>query len=96
MKAKILLLSAALIYASVGITNVSTMSSVCLTGAILQSQKEVQVEKYQRKNCPVCKGKGWYMSGDNIKKIECQYCEPENNTNPLKEDCCDTKIIKGS
>jgi hypothetical protein len=23
----------------------------------------------------VCKGKGWYISGDGIKKVDCGYCE---------------------
>lgn len=95
MKTKILLLSAALIYGSIGVTDVSTMSSVCLTGAVLQSQKQTVVDKYPRKNCPVCKGRGWYMSGDDLEKIECRYCEPDD-TDQSQEDCCDTKIINGS
>jgi len=56
----------------------STTAPVTLAGAIIKAKHphDVQV-KYKRKDCPVCKGKGWYMSGDNIKKIDCTYCEPE-------------------
>ena len=34
------------------------------------------MDETRRMDCPVCKGKGWYISGDGIEKIECQYCEP--------------------
>jgi len=55
----------------------STTSVVTLAGAIVKSKQEDTVaEKYKRKDCPVCKGKGWYLSGDGIAKINCQYCEP--------------------
>jgi len=55
----------------------STTAVVALTGGIVKaSQHEAIVEKYKRKDCPVCKGKGWYLSGDGIAKINCQYCEP--------------------
>lgn len=55
-----------------------TTASVTLVGGIIKAKhKEEVVKKYKRKDCPVCKGKGWYMSGDGIKKIECTYCEPE-------------------
>ena len=40
-----------------------------------------QVEKYKRKDCPVCKGKGWYISGDGIAKVDCGYCEEEPKEN---------------
>ncbi len=57
--------------------NYSTTSVVTLAGAIVKSQQQDSVvEKYKRKDCPVCKGKGWYLSGDGIAKINCQYCEP--------------------
>jgi len=60
-------------------TQYSTTAVVTLVGAkIAASQNNVVPEKYKRKDCPVCKGKGWYISGDGIKKIDCQYCEPEN------------------
>lgn len=55
----------------------STTAVVALTGGIVKaSLKDEVVEKYKRKDCPVCKGKGWYLSGDGIAKINCQYCEP--------------------
>lgn len=56
--------------------NISSLAVVTLVGGkILSGQNEIK-EKYKREDCPVCKGKGWYISGDGIKKIECQYCEP--------------------
>lgn len=61
----------------------STTSVVALTGAqILSQQQEQPVKKYKRKDCPVCKGKGWYISGDGIAKVSCGYCEPENKELP--------------
>lgn len=55
----------------------STTSVVTITGAIIKTnQNDTSVEKHKRKDCPVCKGKGWYISGDGIAKINCQYCEP--------------------
>lgn len=58
--------------------NYSTTAAVALVGAkISVSQKaNVPTKKYKRKDCPVCKGNGWYLSGDGIAKINCQYCEP--------------------
>jgi len=55
----------------------STLAPVVIAGGIIKA-KHVQAEtiKHKRKDCPVCKGKGWYMSGDGIKKIDCNYCEP--------------------
>lgn len=57
----------------------STTAPVTLAGAIIKSKQAVEEnhKKYKRKDCPVCKGKGWYMSGDNIKKIDCSYCEED-------------------
>lgn len=55
----------------------STTAPVVLSGAIIKSKHLADGEtKYKRKDCPVCKGQGWYLSGDKIKKIECLYCEP--------------------
>ena len=56
--------------------NYSTTAVITLIGAKVAASKSNEVEKYKRKNCPVCKGKGWYISGDGIAKINCQYCEP--------------------
>lgn len=57
----------------------STTAAVVLAGATIKAghQEDHQSKKYKRKDCPVCKGKGWYMSGDGIKKIECSYCEDD-------------------
>lgn len=61
----------------------STLAPVVIAGGVIKAKRvEEGTQKYKRKDCPVCKGKGWYMSGDGIKKIECTYCEPdtENET----------------
>lgn len=54
----------------------STTAAVTIAGGIIKA-KHVQEsnKKYKRENCPVCKGKGYYVSGDGIAKIECGYCE---------------------
>jgi hypothetical protein len=59
----------------------STTASVTLAGGVIKAKHVQENEsKYKRKDCPVCKGKGWYMSGDGIKKIECTYCEEDRGT----------------
>jgi hypothetical protein len=58
----------------------STLAPVVLSGAIIKTSHIETTKKYPRKSCPVCKGKGWYMSGDTIKKVDCGYCEPESAT----------------
>jgi len=61
----------------------STIASVVLAGGIIKSTHIEQPEvKYKRKNCPVCKGTGKYLSGDGIKMVDCGYCEDEK---PKKE-----------
>lgn len=73
---------AAMIVSSIN-NNYSTTAVVTLVGAkISASQKDAPVKKYKRKDCPVCKGKGWYISGDGIAKVSCGYCEPENKELP--------------
>jgi len=58
-------------------------AAVTLAGGILKNKSsDAETKKYPRKDCPVCEGKGWYMSGDGIKKIECQYCEPNKQDPP--------------
>lgn len=57
---------------------ITTKAIVTLVGAKIKSDKYEVVEKYKRKDCPVCKGKGWYMSGDDIEKIQCSYCEEDS------------------
>jgi len=58
----------------------STKAVVTVVGGIIKAQSVAVVEKYKRKDCPVCKGKGWYISGDGIKKVDCGYCEPESES----------------
>ena len=56
----------------------STTASVALAGGIIKSTHIDHVDKkYKRKDCPVCKGTGKYLSGDGIKMVDCGYCEPE-------------------
>tara|TARA_R100000278_G_scaffold84260_1_gene64552 strand:- start:231 stop:497 length:267 start_codon:yes stop_codon:yes gene_type:complete len=69
--------AAALVFSTT--PNYSTTSVVTLSGAIIKASSASVVKKHKRKDCPVCKGKGWYISGDGIKKIDCQYCEPEES-----------------
>ena len=59
----------------------STTAPATLAGGIIKA-KHVQESgvKYKRKDCPVCKGKGWYMSGDGILKIDCTYCEADKGS----------------
>lgn len=57
----------------------STKAVVTIVGGVIKSQSVLVVEKYKRKDCPVCKGKGWYISGDGIEKVDCGYCEPESD-----------------
>lgn len=64
------------IFYGVTTTSYTTTAVVTLAGAIIKTSNNNVVEKYKRKDCPVCKGKGWYLSGDGIAKINCQYCEP--------------------
>jgi hypothetical protein len=58
----------------------STLSVVTVVGGVIKAlEKEPTIVKYKRKDCPVCKGKGWYISGDEITKVDCGYCEPEKS-----------------
>lgn len=59
-------------------------ASVVLAGGIIKAQNSDIVKKYKRKDCPVCKGAGWYWSGDGIKKVDCGYCELESKSEPQK------------
>lgn len=56
----------------------STTGAVTLVGGIIKAKHIDKEKKYPRKNCPVCKGTGKYLSGDGIKMVDCGYCEPEN------------------
>lgn len=54
-------------------------AGVTIIGGIIKTQNDNTNKKYKRKDCPVCKGKGWYISGDGIKKVDCGYCELETS-----------------
>ena len=58
----------------------STTAAVTLAGGIIKAQHTENTTKYKRKNCPVCKGRGWYISGDTITKVPCGYCEPDSGS----------------
>jgi hypothetical protein len=59
----------------------STTGAVVVAGSIIKAKKVQQItKKYKRKDCPVCKGKGWHMSGDDIKKIDCTDCEVDESS----------------
>lgn len=61
--------------------NGSSISAVTLVGGIIKSTHiEPSAKKYKRKDCPVCKGTGKYLSGDSIKMVDCGYCEVEKKT----------------
>jgi hypothetical protein len=55
--------------------NGSTIGPVIIAGSIVKSSGIEIVKKYKRKDCPVCKGTGKYLSGDGIKMVDCGYCE---------------------
>jgi hypothetical protein len=57
-----------------------TLAPVILSGAIVKHSGAEITKKYPRKNCPVCKGTGKYLSGDGIKMVDCGYCEPETQS----------------
>lgn len=71
-----------------------TVSVVTLTGSIVKAHHTENVKKYKRKNCPVCKGKGWYISGDDITKVPCGYCEPEEGQSLPKTQTKDHPHMK--
>lgn len=62
-------------------TTFSQAAAACsIAGAKICNTNNNIEKKYNRKDCPVCKGKGWYISGDKITKVQCGYCEPEKKT----------------
>ncbi|NBT07557.1 MAG: hypothetical protein EBS98_02025 [Chitinophagia bacterium] len=52
-----------------------------LSGGIIKAQNSPVDHKYSRKDCPICKGTGKYLSGDGIKMVDCGYCEPPKTQN---------------
>ncbi len=63
----------------------STTAVVTLVGAHIKAIDNPVNVKYPRKDCPVCEGKGWYLSGDGIKRVDCGYCEPEKEKSTAPE-----------
>jgi len=58
----------------------STTAAVTIAGAIIKTQNSPEAEsKYKRRECPVCKGKGYYKSGDGLADVPCGYCEPDKD-----------------
>ena len=55
----------------------TTTGVVTIVGGVLKARSVEVVQKYKRKDCPVCKGTGYYISGDGIAKVSCGYCEAE-------------------
>ena len=94
-----LFLATSFVFANYGY-NGSTTSAVTLVGGIIKAKHIDKEKKYPRKNCPVCKGTGKYLSGDKIKMVDCGYCEPESKDSevthpPVKIDPdCKTKVYK--
>ena len=71
----------------------SSTSAVSLIGGVIKARHEITEEaKYPRNECPVCKGKGWYISGDGIERVECGYCEPPKEE-PTEEPQTANKTI---
>jgi hypothetical protein len=52
-----------------------SLAPVVVAGSIIKTSGIEIVKKYKRKECPVCKGKGKYLSGDEITVVDCGYCE---------------------
>lgn len=61
----------------------STTAAVTIAGGVIKAQSIVVDKKYKRKDCPVCLGKGYYISGDKITKVDCGYCEPDKKDVPI-------------
>jgi hypothetical protein len=77
-----LLLLSVVVFSSSPYTG-STKAVVTLVGGIIKNQHIDNNVKFKRKDCPVCKGSGKYLSGDGIKMVDCGYCEPETKEAPL-------------
>jgi hypothetical protein len=73
-----------------------TTAAVTIAGGILKAKSVVIDKKYPRKDCPVCKGTGKYLSGDGIKMVDCGYCDPaiKSEVPNCTEQECKTRSIK--
>lgn len=72
----------------------STTAVITLVGGVIKSKQVDTIKKYKRKDCPVCKGKGWYISGDGIAKVDCGYCEAEKSEPPVSEVTHPPAVLK--
>jgi hypothetical protein len=90
----LLLLSSLILSSDYGY-NGSTTAAVTLVGATIKAKHENNEKKYPRKNCPVCKGTGKYLSGDGIKMVDCGYCELETKDISTTQEpkCKDSKCL---
>lgn len=75
----ILPLLASMLFFGFSSYNGSTVAPVILVGSIIKVKNTENNKKFKRKDCPVCKGTGKYLSGDKIKMVDCGYCEPEES-----------------
>jgi hypothetical protein len=80
-----LLLSFVVVYTSNNYKG-STLAPVIIAGAVVKHEGSEITKKYKRKDCPVCKGAGKYLSGDGIKMVDCGYCEPEAKDEAVTHD----------
>ena len=69
------LLFMSLFFSSNSYTGTAT-APVIIAGSIIKNIGNEPSKKYKRKECPVCKGSGQYLSGDGIKMVDCGYCVP--------------------
>lgn len=74
------LLSLSIVYVTLERYDGGSLAPVIMSGSIIKNIGVEIIKKYPRKDCPVCKGKGWYLSGDGIEKVPCGYCKPESST----------------
>lgn len=85
-----LILSFSILYAGNNSYDGGTLAPVILAGSVVKHAGTEIAKKYKRKDCPVCKGTGKYLSGDGIKMVDCGYCEPE--TKQETAETAETKI----
>jgi hypothetical protein len=58
----------------------------CEAYVVSKTANPVPQVKYDRKNCPECKGKGIIKSGDGIHDETCPFCEVKKSEAPPEED----------
>lgn len=64
----------------------STLAPTIVVAAKIQAGHiPSQFKKFKRKDCPVCKGTGKYLSGDKINWSECGYCLPDPKETSYEE-----------